>query len=284
MNENVTKSTTRNVAKIITIIVAITVIVAVGITWFIKVQIPHNNAMKDYKAVIAEIDNKNSELDGIVQKIQELIDSGEKPLDETCATNAKETVKKAQAAKVLVEDTPKSTDEVIKKTQELKGSVDYTETISLLNDAYNKLDLSIQQFKQLTNPSEEFVITRLQTVDEIADVRAVTEDNDPNGQLHKQGGYTATVYFESKNVNQSDAYGDNLIDKGTDAGGAVEVYATQEDADKRNTYLSAFDGGALSSGSHKVVGTVIVRTSQLLNASQQKVLEQKVVDALSKIE
>ena len=64
------------------------------------------------------------------------------------------------------------------------------------------------------------------TVDDIVDARAVTEDQDPNGNLHKEGGYTATIYFESKKVNQSKVYtsgeyDDVLIDKGTDAGGTV---------------------------------------------------------------
>ena len=36
--------------------------------------------------------------------------------------------------------------------------------------------------------------------------------------------------------------GADLVAKGTDAGGCVEVYKTAEDAKKRNDYLSAFDG------------------------------------------
>ena len=42
---------------------------------------------------------------------------------------------------------------------------------------------------------------RILTVDDVADARAVTEDQDPNGNLHKAGGYTSTIYFESKTVN-----------------------------------------------------------------------------------
>ena len=37
-----------------------------------------------------------------------------------------------------------------------------------------------------------------------------------------------------------------------------------------NDYLAAFDGGIFASGSHTVVGTVLVRTSNELTASQQK--------------
>ena len=52
-------------------------------------------------------------------------------------------------------------------------------------------------------PTEEFVIQRLQTIDEVTDARAVTEDNDLNGKLNKFDGYTASVYFESSNGNQA---------------------------------------------------------------------------------
>ena len=118
-------------------------------------------------------------------------------------------------------------------------------------------------------------------IDEIKYVKAVTEDNDPNGQLNKPGGYTATVYFESSNVDQNEVYGTDLIEKGTDAGGAIEVYATEEDAHKRNDYLATFDGTVLASGSHRVVGTVVIRTSDELTASKQKALEAKIISALA---
>ena len=50
---------------------------------------------------------------------------------------------------------------------------------------------------------------------------------------------------------------------------------------KRKDYLSAFDGGVLASGSHTVIGTVLVRTSNELTASQQKDLEAKIIAALT---
>ena len=178
----------------------------------------------------------------------------------------------------------KTTKKIISKTEELSTPPDYTEISKEVDETYNEYDTSIKQYKQLINPSEDFVIQRLQTIDEIADVRAVTEDNDPNGNLNKPGGYTATVYFESKKVNQDDVYGANLIEKGTDAGGAIEVYANEEDAKKREEYLAAFDGSILASGSHNVVGTVLVRTSNELTATQQKKLEEKIINALSKLE
>ena len=260
-------------------IVVITAIVA----WFVFYQLPHNAAVKDYKAVVSVIDEKNTELDASITKLQSLIDSGEKVIDETIIDKAKDVCKRAGVAKFIVDKMPSKTDDIIAKTSELSTPPDYAIFLKEIDDTYIAYDTSIKQYKQLTNPSEEYVIQRLKTVDEITVVRAVTEDNDPNGKLNKPGGYTATVYFESKNVNQANVYGTDLIDKGTDAGGAVEVYANEEDAKKRDDYLATFDGGIFASGSHRVVGTCLIRTSNELPASKQKALEEKVVNALANI-
>lgn len=43
------------------------------------------------------------------------------------------------------------------------------------------------------------------------------------------------------------------------------------------------DGGIFSPGSHRVVGTVIIRTSNQLTASQQKELEEKLIASLTEL-
>lgn len=132
----------------------------------------------------------------------------------------------------------------------------------------------------LDNPSEDYVVDCLEKVPNIMEIECVTEDNDPNGNLNKAGGYTACVYFSVDLIDQSEVDGTTVIDKGTDCGGCIEVYANEEDAVKRNDYLAYFDGGILASGSHKVVGTCVVRTSDLLTATQQKLLENNIIFAL----
>ena len=76
----------------------------------------------------------------------------------------------------------------------------------------------------------------------------------------------------------------DIIEAGTDGGGSVEVYKTAEEAKKREEYLAGFDGTITASGSHEVVGTCIVRTSDSLTATQQKELEAAIIEALTKIE
>lgn len=266
--------------KFITILI-IAVLALIAITlWFIKFQYPHIIAVKNYHAVVDVINKKNAEIDKEIEKLQKLIDSEETPLDDTIIDTSKSVIKNAEAEKVHIDKMPKRTKEIVLKTTELNTPIDYTNVLEQLKDTFIAFETSIKQYKQFIKPSEEFVIQRLLTIDEVKDVRAVTEDNDPNGHLNKPGGYTATVYFESSNVNQANVYGTDLIDKGTDAGGAIEVYANADDAIKREEYLATFDGGILASGSHKVVGTVLIRTSNELTATNQKLLEEKIINAL----
>ena len=136
-----------------------------------------------------------------------------------------------------------------------------------------------QANEQIINPSEEFVISKLRTIPVITGVQAATEEHDPNGKLHKAGGYTAAIYFSTSYINQSDIPGEDIVDKGTDCGGQIEVYKTVEDAEKRNTYLSTFDGTLFDSGLHKVIGTMVIRISSKSTATQQKDLFEMIVNS-----
>ena len=156
---------------------------------------------------------------------------------------------------------------------ELTKSEDTTET-----------DSSNEPSEKIMAPSDEYVLERLRLVDTITEAEAVTEDHDPNGNLGKQGGYIGCVYFRDSQVDWSKLYiedgKDNVIDVGTQGGGCLEIYANTKDAEKRDAYLAGFDGTAFSSGSHLIVGTVLIRTSNELKASQQKALTEKISNAL----
>lgn len=274
------------------IIVAVVVVIAViagSLGAYLGYFKPHKEAVDAYNVVVGDIQEKNDQLDGEIKKLQELVDNENKPLDETTIDAAKEALKNAGASKIVIGEMLKSTKDILSKTKELSAPVDYSDELTALTTAYTNLENSKKQYKQVVNPSEEFVLQRILTVDDVVDARAVTEDQDPNGNLHKAGGYTSTVYFESRNVDQSDIYisgeySDVLIDKGTDAGGAIEVYENVEDAEKRRDYLATYDGTIYANGTHTVIGTVLVRTSNKLTATQQKELEQKVIDALTRLE
>ncbi len=135
-------------------------------------------------------------------------------------------------------------------------------------------------------PTADDVKSAISGIEGIMSVEIVTEDNDPNGSLGKQGGYIGCVYFKYSLVDESELYveegGDiaSAIDCGTDGGGCIEIYANAADANIRNDYLASFDVGVFTSGSHIVLSTMVVRTSDLLTASEQQALEAKLIEAL----
>ena len=172
------------------------------------------------------------------------------------------------------------TEDIEKQVKELTEPVDYAASQKNLSEKMNQYQQSVTQLKQITNPTNAFVEERLREIETITGVQSVTETHDPNGQLNKQGGYTASIYFSDSQVTEA-VDGTDIAEKGTDAGGDIEVYPTKEDAEKRNIYLSAFDGnGFLNPGSHYVYGTLVIRTSRHLTGTQQKELTEKIYQKL----
>lgn len=240
------------------------------------------SAKENLNTEIERVESQMADLQSEIETAEVLAQTEDAPLDETVIPSLESAISQAKTIEFTAPDTPSGLDEINAEIDNLKA-IDYTADIQTLKDAEQVVNDSIAQMKQVTNPSEAFVIERLQGIEGIGDISAVTEDNDPNGQLGKSGGYTATVYFTSPLVDQSDVIGSTVIEKGAEGGGAIEVYANVDDANKRKDYLSAFDGGILSSGSHEVVGTVLVRTSDKLTASQQKELEAAIIEALTRL-
>lgn len=239
-------------------------------------------AIKAFDQAVKAINEKNSKLDKAISEASTLVQSEEKALDESLRTGLETVISETKAAKVDVPERPGTADE-INKTADTLLNVDYTDTLSKLDEHKQALSISIKQYALVNAPSEAYVISCLKTVSGIMDISAATEDNDPNEHLNKAGGYTAAVYFSHRDVDQNSVSGNTIIEKGTACGGQVEVYQTEEDANKRNTYLSSFDGSILSNGSHTVVGTVLIRTSDKLPASKQQSLETSIIQALTKV-
>ena len=276
----------------------------------------YNNIVAQYNTASSTISDANKELDTVIETAQKIIDSGEKPYDESILVSVTEAISNAESLKIQIpesvtelnelqvtqDDTSLKTDELnsnnnkliknlenldseIKsledKTKKISVKPDYSKCILAIQNSQKELEDSIAIYKQIENPSEDFVKEKLSTVEQITDMAAVTEDNDPNGNLNKEGCYTSTVYFSVSLIDQSSILGDDVIDKGTLAGGSIEVYASVEDAEKRNTYLASLDGTILTSGSHIVLGTIVIRTSDELTASQQKELEKQIIESFT---
>lgn len=212
----------------------------------------------------------------LVDECQVLVDSDSEPYDPQTKKDLESLTTKTRASIEELPELPSKTEEIVSVTKELE-KLSYESETAELEECKESFENSVKIMEQITNPSEAFVISILEKIQGVESYAAATEDNDPNGQLHKAGGYTSAVYFEYDKVNKANVSGNTLIEKGTDAGGQIEVYETAENAEKRNEYLGAFDGSAFASGSHSVLGTIVIRTSNELTATEQKELEDAIV-------
>lgn len=245
-----------------------------------------SDAQIAFSEASAELQEKNAEIDDAIYDIQTVMDSEIKPLDESTLTVADEAIAKAQAVKVEAPNIADNAEAINEQVDELRA-VDYSKQMEGIAKAKNDLENSIKQREQVTNPSEAFILERLANVDHVKTPVAATEDNDPNGLLHKQGGYNVSVFFDTDLFDSSgvpEAYGVGVVGKGVEGGGEIEVYENEHDAIARDEYISSFDGTFLAPGSHYVIGTVVIRTSKNLTASQQDELTRAIANELTRLE
>lgn len=269
--------------KIVAVVVVILVLIGGGTGYYLGVMKPHQEAVAKFNKVVEPIKQKNSALDKVISNVQTSLETKDLPFDVKTKSALESVLKQAKSDKKEIPKIPEKTNDINQLADKLATPVDYSKNETDLGTALQSFENSIKQNKQVTNPTSSFVVDRLKTISTVTGVQAATENNDPNENMNKAGGYTAAVYFTDSEVKEQ-IEGKDIVDKGTDAGGQVEVYKTIEDAKKRNDYLSAFDGtGMLNPGSHEICGTCVIRTSSKLTATQQNDLTNKMIEALTKL-
>ena len=225
----------------------------------------------------------NDEIDKAIDRIFSLVSESEKK-DAQIDALTKEVNEKSSKIEELNTAIAERDSQITSLKSEIKTKDDQIALLKeMVSSSSSSSSVDVGNNQLVIAPTEAFVIERLSSVEDISSIAAATEDHDPNGNLGKQGGYTAQVFFSTPLVNPSYANLSDydLIEIGTIAGGSIEVYETVADAEKRNNYLASFDGSAFASGSHTVLGTMVVRTSNELTASNQKKLAAEIVEALS---
>ena len=155
--------------------------------------------------------------------------------------------------------------------------------IDTLEDMTDYVKSGMAIMDQITNPSVSWVEERLKSTESVGVLAHVTEDNDPNGLLGKEGGYTGCIYFSIKDVDATWIKGNTIIEKGTDGGGAVEIYSSLQEAEDRCEYFAGLDGTILYSGSYAIVGTMVIRTSFMLSDEDQFRITNEITEALTAI-
>ncbi|MBQ6222166.1 MAG: hypothetical protein IJJ44_06115 [Solobacterium sp.] len=240
-----------------------------------------NQAKINFEEAVTSLEAKNQELDSAVTDLKILLESEDKLLDMALPEQSAALIKNADAVKVLPPEMGKGDEVIAGQVSEL-NAVDYSTVITELKEMAENMQTSIQQRKLVTNPPEEQVMYRILTIENITAAEAVTEGSDPNGMLNKPGGYTSAIFFECDLVPATTQFkGTSALEKGTPGGGCLEVYASPEDAESRNAYLSTFDGRIFAAGKHAVIGTVVIRVSGEMKEQDQELMIQRLIEALT---
>lgn len=135
---------------------------------------------------------------------------------------------------------------------------------------------SIGAFEEMAvAPSESYIVACLKETPTVVDVVTVTSGD------YSVENCIATVYFSSNLVDQSEVNGETVAEKGTDCGGSIDIFATCEEAKKRNEYLAGFDNTLLDSGLHTVVGSIVVRVSKKIDNEEQMQLAKDIISVVT---
>lgn len=280
-----------------------------------KTLLEYNVTLSNYDAMCEKFQKENDKLQAEITDLQDTITYGGEPYDKNMTVLANDAINQGKIAvqelPVLnferntkqaedfffievnsISDQDKIVKEKIEKLNKLIAETkipDYTVVIDGINLAQTNLENSIKQLIQVTAPAESFVLGRVMEIKEAAgmiDVIALTEDTDPENLIGKNGWYTSKIIFRHKDVKH---YGlDNglktLSEIGNPAGGCIETYATVEDAERRDDELTDMEGTVRSPGAHFVCGTMVVRVSEDMKTSTQKILLEMIVDALLRLD
>ncbi len=181
-----------------------------------------------------------------------------------------------------IECVSEKTDDIIRNIFRGNDSKKIQKDIETIRRIVDELEIDIEIIKRITASDESWVKECLDNIDEIGGYQSVTRNNDPNGMLGKEGGYISCVYFLVNGLELEKYQGVSVVDKGTDAGGAIEIYSNIKDAMERCEYLSEYDNTLLYSGSYAVVGTMVIRLSYALTDEEQLYLTDRITMELTK--
>lgn len=136
------------------------------------------------------------------------------------------------------------------------------------------LSNSNEKLKTETNAInlEQIMANAKNEIPTVQETKILTEDNDPYGNLGKTGYYISGAVFWDTRTNYSEEHiTENEKGKwGSSAGGMIEVYSIEEEAQKRIDYMQNFVGNPLlDPGAFKKIGAIVIRASNELTASEQ---------------
>lgn len=234
----------------------------------------------------ARIEQQISTLNNLAKESEELADAPDKALNEDLRPSLRQAAKDAYntAAAIKVPAAKSKVEDIDEQVVALKG-VDLTPDIEAINAAKKALSDSFLQYKLVDNPTADYVLECLRRIDCLDKVVALTEETDPTNEIGKPGRYTGKVVAHSVNVEHYgyDSGARTLEDIGNPAGGCVEIYASEDDAQRRDADLKAMEGTIRNPGAHRVIGTIVLRASENQKTSDMDELVNRMQEELTRL-
>ena len=276
--------------------------------------------IQTFHTAVHAVQEKNAAFEQVLAEANALLTDPIPLLDKSLYAELEIALKQSTAMIAVPTVVPKDPQQLLQETDYLTET-DYSPILTNINGCISTILQNNLQYELVNMPSETYVIVKLKSLPTILDTAAVTEATDPEGTIHKDHGYVSAVYFSTNLIadpletspdlpeqqhqetipnglkemewlepmqlptqeplSVSQLEGLELIEEGVKAGGCIETFRTPEDARLREEYLATFDGTTYDQGSHTIVGTVLIRTSNLLTPEQQQDLEYSIISALT---
>ncbi len=278
----------------------------------------YNMAVESYNAKVNEIISANESLSSAIDSARAVAESGEIPYEEDKLTTLNNTLNEASNAMAAVPESKEGLDnyptsmdgsksgkqkvfnEILMledmteklgdmaneiRTQEASLNLpDYSQYESDLLLQQNELENSYTIKRQITAPDQGFVMGRIMNVENVADTALIAEESNPEEEPARPGGYMYTVYFSTPLLGTENLDADGILKTGLNSGGAVEVYSAEGDAISRNDYYTTLDTEEAVLNLHQVLGSMVIRVSDKLEAADKEALAAGIRDALMRVD
>ena len=225
------------------------------------------------------LERKNAEMDLLIAESREMLLSDLMVPDEALVSSMLQYADQVEASLAAVPPVPDTPEELAAAVESM-SAVNYDEASDRL---HSFLDESREKYRRVSKPKEEYIVSCLERVPGVTNIKPGTESNVGWSDYDKNGSFYSCVFFDHVDVDMSKREEKPIVDIYLDKGGQIEAYATVNAAKTKFDTLQSYQGTAIGMGYNVLVGTVIVRVSDLLDETVQKELSQRIIAELTNL-
>jgi hypothetical protein len=156
----------------------------------------------------------------------------------------------------------------------------YIGCVYFLDESVDQSLLPKEAFSKKEKKEKKDTADEAMSADTAATVSEATSADTAGTETEAEASSADTAATAAEAVPAAREGAADVVMIGTAGGGAVEVFASREEAEKRAEYISFFEGSVMDAGSCTVEGTCLIRTSKYLSGDQQEKLTKKIREAL----